>query len=102
MSSTDERPKSAVELAMERLRQRDADTGTPERAVTDAQKNAIAEARNLHASKVAQLEILHRTKMSTTFDAGARAQADADYRRELQRLKEEVERQIEKIRGQGD
>ena len=87
---------------MERLRQKDADTGMSERSVTDAQKNAIAEARNLYSSKVAQLEILHRTKMSTTFDPGARAQADADYRRELQRLKDDVERQVEKIRGQGD
>ena len=61
--STDEHPKSAVELAMERLRQKDADSGVVETQVTEQQKAAIAEARSLHASKVAELEILHRAKI---------------------------------------
>jgi hypothetical protein len=43
----DERPlKSSIELAMERLAKKDADTGVETRTVTDAQKAAIAEARN--------------------------------------------------------
>ena len=102
MSPTDEKPKSAVELAMERLRQRDADTGTTERPVTDAQKLAIAEARNLYSAKVAQLEILHRTKMTATFDPTERAQAEAEYHRELQRLKDELERKIDRVRAERD
>jgi hypothetical protein len=100
--SIDEKPKSAVELAMERLRQRDADSGLAARAVTESQKAAIAEARNLHASKVAELEILHRAKVVGMFDPAQRAQADADYHRELQRLNEDLERKVERIRAKGD
>ena len=95
----DERPKSAVELAMERLRQKDADTGVVGQPPTDEQKSAIAEVRSLHASKVAELEILHRSKMAEIFDPNERIQADADYRRDLVRLNEDLERKIGKIRG---
>ena len=63
MMSTDDKPKSAVELAMERMRKKDADSGVAEPATTDEQKPQIAEARNVHASKVAELEILHRSKV---------------------------------------
>ena len=83
--STDDKPKSAVELAMERLRRKDADSGVTERPTTDEQKAAIAEARNLHASKVAELEILHRSKVAGLFDPAERAQADEAYRRDLAR-----------------
>jgi hypothetical protein len=100
--TTDDRPKSAVELAMERLRQKDADSGVAERPPTDKQKAAIAEARNLHASKVAELEILQRSKMASVFDAAGRAQAEEAYRRDLTRLHDELERKIGKIRTQGD
>ena len=96
--SNDEKPKSALEIAMERLRQRDADAGVVERPPTEEQKAAIAEARSLHASKVAELEILHRSKMSGVFDPADRVQAEDDYRRELHRLNDDCERKIRKIR----
>jgi hypothetical protein len=102
MMSTDDKPKSAVELAMERLRQKDADSGVAERAPTDKQKAAIAEARNLHASKVAELEILQRSKMASLFDPADRASAEEGYRRDLTRLHDDLERKIGKIRTQGD
>jgi hypothetical protein len=98
--STDEKPKSALELAMERLRKQDADSGAVERAVTDAQRAAIAEARSLHASKVAELEILHRANMARVFDPAERTQAADDYRRDLQRLNDDLERKVGKIRGE--
>ena len=100
--STDERPKSAVELAMERLRRKDADGGVVGRPPTDEQKAAIAEARSLHASKVAELEILHKSKMAVVFDPAERAQADESYRRDLTRLNDDLERKIGKIRGKLD
>ena len=86
MMTTDDTPKSAVELAMERLRKKDADTGIAERPTTDEQKALIAEARNLHASKVAELEILHRSKIAGLFDPDERGQAEDAYRRDLARL----------------
>lgn len=98
----DDRPKSALELAMERLRQKDADTGIVDRPPTEEQKAAIAEARSLHASKIAELEILHRSKLAGLFDPAERAQADEDYRRDLGRASEELERKIGKIRAKGD
>jgi hypothetical protein len=98
---SDDRPKSAVELAMERMRQKDAVDGVNERAPTDDQKAAIAEVRSLHASKTAELEILHRAKMAGVFDPAQRAQADDEYRRELVRINEDLERKIGKIREKG-
>jgi hypothetical protein len=96
--SSDDRPKSAVELAMERMRRKDADSGVVERPPTDAQKSAIAEARSLHASKVAELEILHRAKISSVMDPADRGHAEEAYRRDLTRLNDDLERKIEKIR----
>jgi hypothetical protein len=98
----EDKPKSALELAMERLRKRDADSGVVERAVTDEQKAAIAEARSVHGSKAAELEILHHSKMMALFEPAERARVEGDYRRELQRLNEDLERKIEKIRAKGD
>jgi hypothetical protein len=102
MMTTDDAPKSAVELAMERLRKKDADSGVAERPTTDEQKALIAEARNLHASKVAELEILQRSKMAGLFDPAERGQAEDAYRRDLARLHDDLERKIAKVRGSGD
>lgn len=100
--STEDKPKSAVELAMERLRQKDADSGVAGRPPTDEQRALIADARNLHASKVAELEILHRSKMAGLFDPAERGQADEAYRRDLARLHDDLERRIAKVREKGD
>jgi hypothetical protein len=100
--TNDDTPKSAVELAMERLRKKDADSGVAERAATDAQKAEIGEARSLHASKVAELEILHRSKVAALFDPAERTHAEDAYRRELTRLHDDLERKIAKIRSRGD
>jgi hypothetical protein len=96
---SEDEPKSALELAMARLRQKDADTGVVGQAPTDDQKAAIAEARNLHASKVAELQILQRSKMASLYDPAERALAEDGYRRELARLSEDLERKIGKIRA---
>jgi hypothetical protein len=102
MSTDDDTPKSAVEIAMERMRRKDADNGVAERATTDEQKGLIAEARNLHASKVAELEILHRSKLARVIDPAERGQAEDSYRRDLARLHGDLERKILKLRSMGD
>jgi hypothetical protein len=94
-----DKPKSAIELAMERLRQKDADGGVADKPRSEQQKADIAEVRNVHASKVAELEILHRSKIAGLFDPAERAEADTNYRRDLQRLNDDVERKIERIRA---
>ena len=38
--------------------------GVVERPPTDEQKSALAEARSVHAAKIAELQILQRSKMA--------------------------------------
>ena len=97
---SDDNPKSALELAMERLRKKDADEGVVEKALTEQQKAAIAEVRQVYAAKIAQDEILYKSKLLTTWDADERAKLEDGYRRDVQRYNDERDRKIEKIRNQ--
>lgn len=92
-------PKSAYELAMERLKKKDADEGVTEHALTDDQKNEIAEVRKAYAAKLAQEEILFKSKTQGLFDREARELLTDNYRRDVERLTHERDRKIEKIRG---
>lgn len=95
----DEAPKSAIELAMERLRRKDVEAGTEERALSDAQKAEIADVRQVYAARLAQAEILHNSALVTTFEPEARQKAEAEYRRDVSRLNDERDRKIEAIRA---
>jgi hypothetical protein len=98
MMSDDKPLKSALELAMERLAKKDADAGVESRPITDAQKAAIAEARNFYDAKIAEQEVLHQSTMKTTFDPGARETLAAEYRRDRERVISERDNKIETIR----
>jgi hypothetical protein len=91
-------PKSAYELAMERLRKKDQEEGVETRTVTDAQKAAIAEVRNFYEAKLAEAEVLHQSKMRALFDPSARETLDQEYRRDRERLISERDSKMEKIR----
>ena len=91
-------PKSSYELAMERLRKKDAEEGIERRPLTDTQKAAIAEVRNFYEAKLAELEVLHQDKQLTVFDPAERATRDEAYRRDRERLAAERESKIEKLR----
>ena len=95
----DQAPKSALELAMERLKKKDADEGVSERSLTEDQKNEIAEIRKAYASKLAQEEILFKSKMAGVFEYEARQTLQDNYRRDVERLNHERDRKIEKIRS---
>jgi hypothetical protein len=96
---SDDKPmKSSFELAMERLRQKDAEAGIETKPVTDAQKAAIAEIRNFYEAKMAEREVLHQSTVLTTLDPEARAALDAQYRRDRERYVSERDAKIEKIR----
>ena len=95
----DEAPKSAIELAMERLKKKDAAEGVSERALTDDQKNEIAEIRRTYAAKLAQEEILFKSKLQAAAEFEARQQLQEHYRRDTERLNYERDRKIEKVRG---
>src|SRR5258708_37734768 len=95
---SDEAPKSALELAMERLKKQDAEAGVVEHKLTDAQKAAIAEARSVHESRVAELQILHRSKQLTAVDPQEIERIEQEYRRDLDRLAADRDSKIKKIR----
>jgi hypothetical protein len=92
--------KSSFELAMERLRKKDADAGIDERLVTDAQKAAIAEVRNFYEAKLAEAEVLHQSKMRASLDLEERDTLAQQYRRDHERLTSERDAKIEKLRRQ--
>lgn len=95
---TDEAPKSSLELAMERLKKKDAEQGVTERALTDDQKNEIAEIRKTYGAKLAQEEILYKSKTSGLLDPDSRQALAENYRRDVERITHERDRKIEKIR----
>jgi len=89
--------KSAYELALERLESQGIErpSGT---ALTDEQKRAIAESRNLTESKLAELEILHRDKLKRLDDLVKVGEQEEFYRLEKERLTAEGEKRVERIR----
>ena len=96
----DDAPKSSLELAMERLRQKDADEGVVEKTLTDEQKAEIAEVRKVYSAKIAQEDILHKSKLVATWEPEERMKLEDGHRRDVQRLNDERDRKIEKIRNQ--
>jgi len=95
----DEAPKSALELAMARLKKQDAEQGVSDRSLTDDQKNEIAEVRKMYGAKLAQEEILFKSKTQGYIDPEARRTFEENYRRDVERITHERDRKIEKIRG---
>ena len=94
----DQAPKSALELAMERLRKQDAEAGIVDTPLTDEQKAAIGDARNFCEAKLAELRILHQSKLARTIEPDARALLEEGYRRDAQRLTDDRDRRIQRIR----
>lgn len=95
-------PKSAFELAMERLRRKDEEEGVVQQPLSEAQKAAIAEVRIVYEARTAQLEVMHRSALSRTLEPAAREELEAGYHRERERLTAEREAKIEAIRRGGD
>ena len=87
---TDE-PKSAYELAMEKLRKKDAETGVAEQILTDEQRAAIAEARSIYESRVAERRIMHQSTMLSVFDPAEREEREAELRRDLERFTSDLD-----------
>ena len=96
---TDEAPKSAYELAMERLRKKDREEGVSEQPLSDEQREAIAEARRVAEARLAEHEILYRSKLRTLADPDAAAVLEEEYRRDRERIASDRERKIGEIRG---
>jgi hypothetical protein len=91
-------PKSAFEIAMERLRKRDAEQGIELTSLTEEQRAAIAEVRNFYEAKLAEQEVLHQSTLARTWEGDARAALEQGYRRDRERLVSDRDAKIERIR----
>jgi hypothetical protein len=96
--SDDDAPKSAYELAMERLKKKDSEEGVEERPLTDEQRAQIAEVRSQYEARFAEREILHRDALGKARDPAQRETLEEEYRRDRERLGSERDRKIRKIR----
>jgi len=92
-------PKSAYELAMEKLKKKDADAGIQEQILTDAQRAAIADARSVHDARVAERRIMHQSAISSTFDPAEIEERNVELRRDFERFESDLEAKIRRIRA---
>jgi hypothetical protein len=95
---SDDAPKSAYELAMERLRQKDKEQSVEERPLTAKQKAAIAEARQFHQAKAAEREILHQAAMAAAQTHEEVDKLNEALRRDQERLTSDRDRKIAEVR----
>ena len=84
---SDDAPKSAFELAMQRLRQKDKEANVDERPLTDAQKTA-------------EREILHRAALRKAATREEVELLNENLRRDLERVASDRERKSGEIRGE--
>ena len=94
----DDAPKSAFELAMERLRKKDKEGGVEERPLTDEQRAAIAEARQVYEAKAAERGILHEAALRRARTPAEVEQLNDELRRDMERLANDRDRKIAEIR----
>ncbi len=98
----DDAPKSSLELAMARLRKKDAESGESIRELTDAQKAQIAEIRRVYDAKMAEADIMKRPNLPSGLPEELREQVDLlneQYLRQRDLLAAERDAKIEAIRG---
>ena len=90
-------PKSAIELAMAKLAKQDAESGVEAQSLTAEQKASLAEARRDYEAKAAECRILHSSQMAKVPDPEARAELEANLRRDLARFETDRDRKIQRI-----
>jgi len=98
----DDAPKSSLELAMERLRKKDAESGEGVRELTPEQKAEIAEVRRVYEAKIAEADIMKRPKLPQGLPEELRDQVDLlneQFLREKDTLAAERDAKIEAIRN---
>ena len=97
-------PKSAYEIAMEKLRQRDRDRGEKSPAqLSKSQKQAIAEIRKKYDARMAEAEILHSSNRDQPdCEPETLEKQEQEYVRERRRLEEQRDREIEGVRASKD
>ena len=95
--SDDDEPKTAVELAMEKLEARD---DFKEVKLTDEQKVEIADIRSRYRAQIAELEIQHEGQVPAVGSFEEAEVLRAELKKEKQRLEEEMEERVSDVRAQ--
>jgi ABC-type polar amino acid transport system ATPase subunit len=92
--------KSAVELAMERLRKKDAQSKeSAPRRLTAGQKERIAEIRREYKAKLAERELLYQSERAGALaDPEVSERVEADYRRDREFLEKQRETRIQEVK----
>jgi hypothetical protein len=93
-------PKSALELAMERLKKKDEEAGIEQKPLTDEQRAAIGEARSVFESRVAERRIMHQSQTAAVFDPQELELRREELMRDLAQLESDRDAKIRKIRGE--
>ncbi len=92
---SEDEPKSAIEIAMEKLRARgDYD----EQPLSDEQKAKIADIRSLYRSKIAEFEIKQQDKIAKATSYEELQSFQEELVREKARLNDKVESEVKKVR----
>lgn len=98
----DDAPKSSLELAMARLRKKDAESGESVRELSSAQKEEIAEIRRVYEAKIAEADIMKRPQIPAGLPEELRDQVDLlneQFLREKDVLAAERDAKIEAVRN---
>ncbi len=91
--------KSAYELAMERLQAEDREAGVERRALSDEQKERVAELRRAAQAKLAELEIRHRDKLGRlAAEPEKLAELEEEYRIDRDRIERGLESDVEAVK----
>ncbi len=85
--------KSAYELALERMEKQGIERPR-EDALSEEKRQEIAELKSRAEARLAELEILYQDRRKK-----GDAESEQEYRRERQRIEDDLERKIERLRG---
>jgi len=94
----DEGPKSAYELAMERLRRKDREEGVVERPISEEVKAEMAEVRKICEAKLAEREILHRDALRKAQSHEEIAKLNDELAQDRERLTRDRDRKLAELR----
>ncbi len=89
--------KSAYELALEQMERQGIERPRDE-ALSDAEREQVAEIRRKAKAKIAEREILHKDSLAKLADPAERERAEKDFRYQRQRIEEKRDREIERLR----
>jgi hypothetical protein len=92
---SEDEPKTAIEIAMEKLRARG---DFQETKLTDAQRAEIAEIRSHYKAKMAELEIKQESKMKQVATLEELESLKEALAREKNQLNKQMEEKVQKVR----